>query len=895
MTTAQPRIRSSLFAAAGLWAALLSTAPALAKKADPCAPLQRRASARLERGLLGCAGKGGTDAVGRCSATLWAKYRARLDRKGCSVPSSDPKGTPIGKVGRTPVLALIRADGFDASDLAVADTEARDAQLALRQVLRRLARLAAGGRVRPSPAELARLATDFTRAIARVDDAETTLADTENAIWNGFQTAPGVSWLIDEPLRVASEQLQIELRRLLGPEWRTEIAALRDLPACQGDFIGDRLVASYGEAALDTGTDRSAEVASLGRVAAQLACLSVRQTGLLDYALHAAYDRVTVRLRDAGLAAVSGPFARLIAPLELLVLDTVKQAGDHALAWHWFNDQRTVLLDEVARLGWATDDVVWLYDRLDGRLIGFPACQESNEERCVDLGELIDSITDPRALGLGDCALSGMVAAGPRSAGGVSRYACPSAECGAATPAPAKGGVPIGGIGAGAGRGVPTRGGATLPWSHFTASDTSLMQQLSCGRSGSGGGGAGGTSGDGGSQGARGGHGDWGSTNQCIQQALTAPRDPYAAYTRCVAAAAGRTPGQPNVRSIDLLGVPMGPDCRPGVAEEGGNGSSTTTPTTGGGASTTTQSAASSTTAAPPTTTLPATDTGSGGSTPKPCVPTGILDAIQKLGDCGLPILGKLFTGEEPTPSISAGAGIVVSNEIELLKPENGQIFYDTAGAIMQHKVDLACAAGDLSDDECSKLAGMKPADQAEYLRNKGKLQDCADPEQCSGTCTDLNSQVMQSMKACDQQLTDDLTPDGPGPLDPIINPSPESDTGSLPNDPLLSCMMADAPTDGGGVDLGCALVSCANGAATAKSGSACCGGGASATIGVSVGRLVSERTCQAVHCADGAALADDLGACGCGSAVDSPIGGSTPHPAPSPAGPGSGPRVPGR
>src|SRR5262249_61818666 len=83
------------------------------------------------------------------------------------------------------------------------------------------------------------------------------------------------------------------------------------------------------------------------------------------------------------------------------------------------------LEDGVARLGWPTDDVLWLYDRVEGRMVGF--CTVGASDGCVDLPTLLDSLVDPNALGLGDCALSGMVAAGVRGPAGSGRHAGPSA------------------------------------------------------------------------------------------------------------------------------------------------------------------------------------------------------------------------------------------------------------------------------------------------------------------------------------------------------------------------------------------------------------------------------------------------------------------------------------
>lgn len=162
---------------------------------------------------------------------------------------------------------------------------------------------------------------------------------------------------------------------------------------------------------------------------------------------------------------------------------------------------------------------------------------------------------------------------------------------------------------------------------------------------------------------------------------------------------------------------------------------------------------------------------------------------------------------------------------------------------------------------------------------------DCADPEHCESACTSLDGQVLERMHDCQRELTDALRPD-PTPIGdpgPRINPDPDAVTGGLPDDPLLGCLLGEASAGGsGGIDMSCAFVSCADGPATARSASACCGAVAPG-IGLSIDRIMSERTCQQVQCTGGeAAIADDLGDCGCGggAGVVEPSG---PAPQPGP------------
>jgi hypothetical protein len=343
------------------------------------------------------------------------------------------------------------------------------------------------------------------------------------------------------------------------------------------------------------------------------------------------------------------------------------------------------------------------------------------------------------------------------------------------------------------------------------------MEEVSCGSGGAGGGGDGA-----GSQGPGGSLGDWGGTEECVQNAINGPRDPYAAYTRCVADATGRSDGLGGL-TVDLHGSPMGTGCRPGVSDE----SSSSTPPSG--SNTTTTAAPSGST----TTTVASTDstTTTAPSANPPCVPSGVLDAIGKLLDCGLPVLQKALTGNTPKPS---GAGGVIGPMIELAKPENAQNFYNTGGAILQNRIDQNCASGSLSEKQCEKLAGMKPGEQAEYLRAIGKMKDCADPEKCESDCTTPAGQDMERMVDCQEALTDArstarsrrparrrrLTRHGRRP--------------TIRRRPLASATRRRRRPE-----LECALVSRADRSSTARRGA--CRGGASPRIGAGTDR--PERT----------------------------------------------------
>ena len=186
--------------------------------------------------------------------------------------------------------------------------------------------------------------------------------------------------------------------------------------------------------------------------------------------------------------------------------------------------------------------------------------------------------------------------------------------------------------------------------------------------------------------------------------------------------------------------------------------------------------------------------------------------------------------GRDGTPGRPVGGGPsaadgIIDAEAELLDPENAKEIYGAVGAAWTHEIEAECAsAGDggiFSASECKVLGGMTPGDQKEYYEwKKGNVNyDCAGPEDCDSSCTSYNEQVMERMEECTQQEIDAARPDV-GPLDPVINPSPDDPgAGGLPDDPLLSCLIATA--DGGrDVNLACGFVTGSDTRATAMSAS---------------------------------------------------------------------------
>lgn len=739
------------------------------------------------------------------------------------------------------ILIRLRTEGDPVSHVSDLDKAALEAGADLRGLLDEMEKT-----VRKSPnASEKKLAKklrrkykkSLLRLTGRYEKAEGLLRSAEKSMWKGFiggdLAKPAI---VDEPLAAALLQLQIELRRTLGVRLHTEVRNLADMPGCAGDLILDRLIARYGAAVLSVKDDRSTEVEVLRQIATQLACISAEQSRRLDYALYAAYFRAFEKLDDAGLGSLQGKFARLVAPLMLLVHDTVKHRGHAAASWYWWNEHRLILEDEVGRLGWATGDVYWMYDRIDGALIGYPACADSGPDLCVHPDVLFDSLRDPAALGLGDCALSGMIASGVASMGGRGdRYAC-SQDCSDVSGGDAFdrfGGGKLGRGSLGNVRGTRGSGfagslvndslgssGNDMPWYGLTSGDFSAMQSECNGGAGGTGGGA-----DGGTQGPGGSLGGWGGIEECMDEFLSQPASPFHAHAQCVVDSVGEN--DPLDLSSAFQGVPMDPKCT--IADGGGEDDAPTDGDAGDGGD--------------------AVDAGDTGDVEEESLGQKVWNAI------------KTFFSIPTSPS---GPGGVVGVELELLDPENGQKIYDTAGAVIRNRLELAHAAGEISAAEYDVLKDQKPGEIREYLNHKG-IKDCANPEDCSDSCTGLNSQ-MAARRECDQQFLEDITPpeyqgsNDPNDPDHVINWGPDgnpNEQGQI--DGVLGCMIDQAGNGGPSANPQCGLVTCTEGLSTSWSAANCC-----MDLGGFDGTIPVHDSCFQMQCADGNPSMGPNGICTC-------------------------------
>src|SRR5262249_33152929 len=320
----------------------------------------RPEKATLPRGLKPCPPPRTAAAGG---PSQWPRYRPALARKGCT-PADEIAPGGLQPILRRPSVIAVRSSGGTAGDLATGGAAAIGAHPALEPIAPPIRAatptLPHHAGYADRTAVMARFVPELRDAAVGVLRAEAALDATEARVWSHFAANWSIPSVIGDPLATAMEELQIETRRLLGPSFSTDLDELAKTRGCQGDLVRERLLAGYGRAVADPAGDGAAAVDMLGRLAAELACLSAERTDALDFALYRAHAKVAARLGRAGLGPVVPAFTRLVAPLALLVLDSVKHEGERALAWRWFVEQHDTLADSVSRLGWPTDDVLWL-------------------------------------------------------------------------------------------------------------------------------------------------------------------------------------------------------------------------------------------------------------------------------------------------------------------------------------------------------------------------------------------------------------------------------------------------------------------------------------------------------------------------------------------------------
>jgi hypothetical protein len=575
--------------------------------------------------------------------------------------------------------------------------------------------------------------------------AEVDLDKGRERAWAALHYTDSRDVLIDEPLGLAALDLQIGVRRLFGPNAHSEVDGLDTSSSCAGDLIADRLVQLYGQAATrrvltDANAGRTVEVV-MHRMATQIACMSERQLADLEAALRSSFETTASRLSLSGMRALIPAFARLIAPVQVLVLDARKDRGQWSRAWHWFADYGELIEADISRAGWATGRLL-LWDRRRGKLVGFPICASAAiRPNCVDLVVFMRSIREPRAIGLGNCALAAMISNQPQLIAGNPLYACPLRTC-------------IGSTGSsGSATTESMDGGPTQPtspasvnssdtvavswrWPHLSEDDIAAMRTL-CRAPGS---------------------SFQGIIDMPQQCEISKPSNPFDTYDACMVAASdgatepsligGSAVGQ------DFRGVPSGKKCNlvaegevaakppydrcpgqscqdkydpcPGQSCEGKPSSPSSTSNGGATPGSTTSTGTSG--ATPGST----TSTGTSGATPGSTPSTGTSGAGTGSGTGG----GSLSGDAARRAQLQAIIKDARNN------PTNRQ------------KLEEALRA----QDELDRFNGIDKAlrDMEQRPQRDPRVhwgpRDCADPITCSDTCTDLGRQIAAA-NACARDL----------------------------------------------------------------------------------------------------------------------------------------------
>jgi hypothetical protein len=676
--------------------------------------------------------------------------------------------------------------------------------------------------------------------------AEMTVNQALDSAWSQVKSRHDAPTLIDGPVRLALLQVQVELRRLVGPSLHTRASDLANERGCAGDLIRGELIDAYAQAVtrrLLLGED-AAVPAALAPIARQIACLSVSQLSALDLALSVASDRVVAKLKAVGLEVLTPALLLHLAPIELLVLDVRKVRGSRSASWQWFRQNAPVLKTAVAQTGWP-GGVIWLWDRVTGRLVGYPPCTPGLAVGdCADPSVLIESLVDPRALGRGDCALAAMISLGaqtvagmsievatggrisPRTGGplstsplggGFERYVCPSLACSdsgttapSGTPQPtSRPVVPTPGSPSDLGAGNrPTPAALGLPWPDLSDTDIATMAQFCVSPSGS--------------------HRLQG--NELGDCALQPPQDPFDRYLQCMVEGNGSEPAEVN----PFAGVPIGSSCK--LKEDTGDTSGGSPP-------------------APSPAPAPAPSPSPAPEPPKPA---------DKKEEAEHGLLYIIFTA---IVSFFGGEAGAVGAEAVSPHAADGEKGAATEMAETALR-DAAFVDGTISQEDFFKWHGKPPGDIADFLKSKTK-KICVDPLECGDSCTGLGEAVATD-RACSKSLMNDLlTAAGMPPhgvdltrkrkwvsiWDPERAPVTDTTAGM--------CLPSDQPPH---PSVACGLMLCADEPAASAAGG-CCGGHVTALV-------PTFRNClETIHCEGGVPAVSAAGICSCAPAEETDRG----------------------
>ncbi len=187
---------------------------------------------------------------------------------------------------------------------------------------------------------------------------------------------------------------------------------------CRGGIIEDNLLFRYADAWASDNYGLAASES--GRIANQWACLSERQSLLLDKALTRAVQRVERRFErneEAHQIFLAGSFQLLLLSLDAnapLNPESLKFMEDHKEDHNKMFSGKSG--GKLAQMGF------WLLDKESGNFEQYNPCGLRN---CATGIDLVNSLSR-RNLGLGDCGLSEMVKSGPVLGKG---FVCDKAMC----------------------------------------------------------------------------------------------------------------------------------------------------------------------------------------------------------------------------------------------------------------------------------------------------------------------------------------------------------------------------------------------------------------------------------------------------------------------------------
>lgn len=323
----------------------------------------------------------------------------------------------------TPGTTVTAADGDVWSLARRAETAMRDAE-ATRYDLRN----AVVGAIRGSSTVPSTMISAFTLADAKLVDLDAKL---DAAL---VQRAPQGHAVSRALLHAA-----VIYRRAQVAPFQTTVLGLAGLAACRVDVSADHILLDHLLALVE----RRFEEASiyLARLDQTIRCLSIHQIWSVDAQLAIALESLPALSRDEARAARAH-----LLPLLLVVLDASKINGTTPLMQHLSGHTGDYLDAALVEKGLIADFGIWLHDPRRSYLAQFPSICELPTPpstttpvipRCVQLGALLDALTNPERLGTGECPAFAMITAGMTNEGG---YACRGGQCAAAS-APSLGGT----------------------------------------------------------------------------------------------------------------------------------------------------------------------------------------------------------------------------------------------------------------------------------------------------------------------------------------------------------------------------------------------------------------------------------------------------------------------